>query len=262
MKGFKGLLALQAVWLLAGCGSPDSAYVCGENSKESVFARSLTDRQLESLYVDSMKIAADLERARARGIAAPEYTEIPPQFSYLHARQMRAYSGESGGGIDFALKGCMDEFIYLTVDHRQIELSYGLGGAANLASEVLWIANNETSLKSASSRAGGERPVAVSFQFPGKAPLVVQVTKSEAVALTGSKEPYAAEFWVLGALSKARLKHTIEHIEGDSELTAIGGIRNGSAGKWIHFIDDVRSDHPLNSRKAPDIRSIRFVFES
>jgi hypothetical protein len=49
--------------------------------------------------------------------------------------------------VSFLLKGCMDEFIHLTVTKDKIVLSYGLGGASNVDEEVLWSANKKSAPK-------------------------------------------------------------------------------------------------------------------
>lgn len=263
VKPLRKLAALNVGWLLAGCGDPNSAVICGADSKESVFARSLSESQLETLYADSMKLltSADLQREYDD---RPGYPPIPTQFSYLNSKGISTFSSDVEGvrsEVSILLKGCLDEFIQLSVDKGEIVLSYGLGGAPNVGEEILWSANKEASLKAVSSLAAKEDAVAVSFEFPDKPPVFVGVTMSEAVQLTGVKQPYAVEFWVLGALSKGELKYTIEHIEGKRTITAVGSARNGPAGTWVYFVDGVRSKDYINTQTAPKVRSIRFAYE-
>lgn len=256
-------MALHVAWALSGCGDPDSSVICGASSKESVFARSLSESQLETLYKDSMELLASADLQREYENYSGQ-SPIPEQFSYLNARRIRTLSPAVAGDnshVSFLLKGCMDEFIHLSADKNEIALSYGLGGAPNSANEILWSANKESSLKAVAALAAQEKPVAVSFEVPGKPPLLVEVTMSEVVQLTGVKQPYAVEFWVLGALSKGEMKYTLEHIEGKRTITAIGGVRNGSSGAWVYFVDGVRAKDYINIQDAPEIRSVRFVFE-
>jgi hypothetical protein len=254
---------LHVAGALTGCGDPDSAVICGANSKESVLARSLSEFQLKTLHADSMKLlaSADLQREYSD---EPGHPPIPKEFSFLNSRAIDTFSSsvdDAHNNVTFLLKGCMDEFIQLSVDRNEITLSYGVGGAANFANEILWSADKEVALKTVSSLAAHESAVDISIEFPEKPPLVVRVTMSEVVLLTGVKEPYAVEFWVLGAFSKGELKYSVEHIEGGRTITAIEGVRNGPGGTWVYFVDGMRSKDHINTQTAPKVRSIRYVFE-
>ena len=262
-KALSTLAMLHIAAALTGCGDPDSAVVCGAHSKESVFARSLPEFQLAALHADSMKLlaSADLQREYSND---PGYPPIPKEFSFLNSRGIDTFSSsvdDARSHATFLLKGCMDEFILLSVDRNNVSLSYGVGGASNSAKEILWSADKETMLETVSSLAATEPAVDVSIELPEKPPRVVRVTKSEVALLTGVKEPYAVEFWVLGAFSKGELKFSVEHIEGERTITAIEGVRNGPAGTWVYFVDGVRSRDHFNIQTAPKVRSIRYVFE-
>lgn len=111
------------------------------------------------------------------------------------------------------------------------------------------------------SLTAGEYAVDVSFNFPEKPPVQVAISYSEVVQLTGVKHPYKVEFWVWGALAKAKLRYTADLVDGRRSITAIDGISNGSAGTWVYFVDGVRSKYHINTQTAPRVRSIRFVFE-
>jgi hypothetical protein len=114
----KASAVLFVAWTLAGCGDPDSIAICGERSKESVFVRSLSESRLETLHADSMKLlaSADLQREYADTAG---YPPVPEQFSFLNARRVSTFSSKTEGvssSVSFLLKGCMDEFIVLSVE--------------------------------------------------------------------------------------------------------------------------------------------------
>jgi hypothetical protein len=260
------LLIVSGVSTLMGCGgpgNPDSPVICGRNSKESVYVRSLSDSQLEALYAASMKLLASTD-LQEKYDDEPGHAPIPSPFVHLNARGMDTRSSDAagnGGEVSFLLKHCMDEGIQLSVDRKEIALYYGLGGAPNLATEILWSANKESSLPAISPLVAREQAVSVSFEIPGRQPVVVSVTASEVTRLTGVRQPHALEFWVVGALSKGALKYTLEHIEHKRTITAIDGVRNSAAGTWVYLVDGIRSREHINTQDVPKVRSIRFVFE-
>jgi hypothetical protein len=141
---------LVALWQgISGGSGHDSIYVCGAHSKESVFARSLSESQLKTLYTDSMKLLAspDLQR-KYRSRAG--YPAIPDQFAYLNAKVIDTFSSDIEGVnsyVSFVLKGCMDESIRLSVSKDKIVLYYGLGGASDAGEETLWRADRKPAPK-------------------------------------------------------------------------------------------------------------------
>jgi hypothetical protein len=144
------LVVIAALWQgLSGGGGHDSIYVCGADSKESVFARSLSESQLETLYADSMKLLANPDlRHEYRNRAG--YPPVPDQFAYLNAAKMDTFSSDVEGVnsyVSFLLKACMDESIQLSVSKDKIVLYYGLGGASSVGEETLWSANKKTAPK-------------------------------------------------------------------------------------------------------------------
>jgi hypothetical protein len=119
-------------------GNPDSVAICGADSRESVFARSLSESQLRTLYADSMKILASTDRARTY-----ENGHFPEQFAYLKPVRIKVRPMGQYSYVSFTLKGCLDEFIHLSVEGGKIVLTYSTGGASSRGEEVLWEAHRE-----------------------------------------------------------------------------------------------------------------------
>lgn len=109
------------------------------------------------------------------------------------------------------------------------------------------------------SFAVGER-VTVIFEFPDRDPVRVDLTYEETVPLVGDKLNYKIEFWVHGALLKAKLASTVSRDDGHVTLTSIGGIANGADGKWVYWVNGIRSPYHINTQLAPGVRTIRFRY--
>jgi hypothetical protein len=78
---------------------------------------------------------------------------------------------------------------------------------------------------------------------------------------THEKLPYTVEFWLKGALAKAGLKYAISREKGNVRITEIAGVREDAHGKWVYYVNGVRSIYHINTQAGHDLRSIRFVFE-
>jgi hypothetical protein len=148
VKTSRAIAILSVACLLAGCGyHPDSAVICSADSKESLFARSLSKAQLETLYVDSMRLLASPDRDHFYENDHPTHPRIPDQFAYLKPWKIETFSGDPHSFVSFMLKGCMDEFIDLTVEKDKIVLSYSTGSAVDVGEEELWSADKVTGAK-------------------------------------------------------------------------------------------------------------------
>src|SRR5262245_21730223 len=117
------MLLSSAASLLAGCNSPDSSFICSSGSKESIFARSLSQSQLQTLYSGSLKLMVSSERTRIyryfnEGSARPQ---IPAEFAYLRPIRIDVLDHEY---VSIMLNGCMDAFIDLTVKNGDVTVSY------------------------------------------------------------------------------------------------------------------------------------------
>jgi hypothetical protein len=126
-------------WMVAGCEyNPNSSAVCSADSKEAVFARSLSQAQLETLRANSLALLAAADAPRHYENDDPTYPPIPTEFAYLQPWHISAFPSGSNSDVSILLKGCIDEFIILTVEKERIVLSYSTGSAVDKAEEVLW----------------------------------------------------------------------------------------------------------------------------
>jgi hypothetical protein len=137
------LIVLAAPFL--GCGHTDSIGACTSDSREAIFARSLSKSQLEALYAESMKLLAraDLQKTYRNDT---RYPPIPDQFAYLNPGQIETFTSDVEGVdsyVSFILKGCFQQDIELSVAKDDIVLAYARGGASNANAEVLWSANQK-----------------------------------------------------------------------------------------------------------------------
>ena len=105
----------------------------------------------------------------------------------------------------------------------------------------------------------GER-VTVTFEFPDRDPVRVPLTYDETVDLIDDKLNYKVDFWVYGALKKAKLASVADRQDGDVTLTSIGGIANGPAGRWVYYVNGIRSRYHINTQLAVGVRTIRYAF--
>jgi hypothetical protein len=105
----------------------------------------------------------------------------------------------------------------------------------------------------------GER-VTVTFEFPDRDPVRVPLTYDETVELINDKLNYKIDFWVYGALKKANLASVEDRQDGHVTLTSIGGVANGPAGRWVYYVNGIRSPYHINTQLAIGVRTIRYVF--
>jgi hypothetical protein len=107
----------------------------------------------------------------------------------------------------------------------------------------------------------GER-VTVTFDLPDREPVRVALTYEETVPLVHDKLNYKIDFWVHGALIKAKLANAREIRDGHVTLTSIGGVANGPAGHWVYSVNGIRSPYHINTQLALGVRTIRFRYVS
>jgi len=105
----------------------------------------------------------------------------------------------------------------------------------------------------------GER-VTVFFEFPDRDPVRVDLTYEETVPLVNDKLNYKINFWVRGALLKAKLASTQETRDGHVTLTSIGGVANGGPGHWVYWVNGLRSPYHINTQLSMGVRTIRFRY--
>jgi len=108
--------------------------------------------------------------------------------------------------------------------------------------------------------AGPDWSVDVAIEFPDRPPMRVSVHYDEAVGLIGEKLPYKIDFWVRAAFAKAKARYTIDENDGKWVISAIDGVENGAAGRWVYFVNGFRSPYHINTQLADGVRSIRFVY--
>ena len=91
---------------------------CSEKAKEVAFAKSLSEKQLSTLYTDTKSFFKDKERIHYGGT-------IPSQFSKLGIMAIRVHKG-----IHLRLQGCMDHWVDIVVfdedTNPRIELWYDI----------------------------------------------------------------------------------------------------------------------------------------
>lgn len=107
--------------------------------------------------------------------------------------------------------------------------------------------------------ARGER-VTVFFEFPGREAVRVDLTYDETVELIHQKLNYDIDFWVYGALKKARLPSSQVRGKGGTTLTSIGGVANGPEGRWVYWVNGIRSPYHIDDQLAIGVRTIRFRY--
>jgi len=81
---------------------------------------------------------------------------------------------------------------------------------------------------------GPDWTVDVAIEFPDRPPLRVSVHYDEAVGLIGEKLPYPIDFWIRAAFAKAKARYTIDKSHGKWVISAIDGVENGPAGRWVY----------------------------
>ena len=117
--------------------------ICSEGHPAVSRARSLSDEQLEFLYLEMFRLReADADR-RGEGGLGIEYGSwgkpVPDNLVFLEAVRIRPSDGLRP---NIMLAGCMDEFIYLRFfepdsENPRIELTW-FDGPYNQPVEVLW----------------------------------------------------------------------------------------------------------------------------
>jgi hypothetical protein len=105
----------------------------------------------------------------------------------------------------------------------------------------------------------GER-VTVTFEFPDREPVRVDLTYEETVELIHEKLNYDLRFWVSGALKKARLSSSQVHEKGGLKITAIGGVADGPEGRWVYWVNGIRSPYHIDNQLSVGVRTIRFRY--
>jgi hypothetical protein len=88
-----------------------------------------------------MRLLASPDRDRIYENDHSTYPRIPDQFAYLKPWKIEIFSNDPDSFVSFMLKGCMDEFIDLTVEKDKIVLSYSTGSAVDVGEEELWSAD-------------------------------------------------------------------------------------------------------------------------
>jgi len=103
--------------------------------------------------------------------------------------------------------------------------------------------------------------VQVSVMLPGRDPLDILVSYDEATKLTGEKLEYSIDFWIRAAFAKAGLEYSIGKTGAAHEITAINSVRNGEAGRWVYFVNDIRSPYHIDSQSSESVKTIRFAYQ-
>ena len=112
--------------------------------------------------------------------------------------------------------------------------------------------------------ATSEPVVVVSFVFPGGATKSTELTNSEVRDLLHENFGYMIEWWVRGALAKLDLPHVITVVERKSNaraVTSIAGVANGATGRWVLYVDGVRSRYHINTQIRQHEKRVRLVYE-
>jgi hypothetical protein len=105
-------------------------------------------------------------------------------------------------------------------------------------------------------------PVHVIIDFADREDLDIAVTYEEAYELTGVKQPYDIEFWVIGAFAKAKLDFKIEKDKRGKVVTSIQGVANDSTSQLVYFVNGFRSKWHIDNQSEPRPRTIRFKYEA
>ena len=109
-----------------------------------------------------------------------------------------------------------------------------------------------------------ERLVAVSFVFPDGVTKSTQLTDGEVRNLVHENFGYMIEWWVRGAIAKLKLSTEISVVDPQSKakaVTSVDGVANGPNGRWVLYVDGVRSRYHINTKLRQHERSIRLVYE-
>jgi hypothetical protein len=109
-----------------------------------------------------------------------------------------------------------------------------------------------------------DTPVVVSFVFPGGVIKSTDVTDNEVRDLLHENLGYMIEWWVRGALAKLGLPHVITVVDQKSKATAVtsvDGVTSGPAGRWVLYVDGIRSRYHINTQVRQNEHQIRLVYE-
>jgi len=114
---------------------------CGPNSEAVLYAKSLSQERLKSLYKQMESHTSAVEQGSDGYRAYISDAEIPDVFKDLKVQKIRPRDK------NIMVQGCMDEFVYLYFEkedidsrtHKRIKLSYpDHQGPYSVADEVIW----------------------------------------------------------------------------------------------------------------------------
>ena len=109
-----------------------------------------------------------------------------------------------------------------------------------------------------------DAPVVVSFVFPGGVTKSTELTDNEVRSLLHANIGYMVEWWVRGALAKLQLPHTISVVDATSKavaVTLVDGVANGPTGRWVLYVDGIRSRYHINTQVRQHERQVKLVYE-
>jgi hypothetical protein len=114
---------------------------CGPNSEAVIYAKSLSQERLESLYYQMESHTSDVKQGSDGYQVYISDVEIPDAFKDLKVLKIRPRDK------NIMVQGCMDEFVYLyfekedidNIIYKRIRLAYpDHKGPYSIADEIIW----------------------------------------------------------------------------------------------------------------------------
>jgi hypothetical protein len=118
-------------------------------------------------------------------------------------------------------------------------------------------------------------PINVRFEFPGGVVKETDLSARRCDEILGKKplpkdvwvDSYKIDWWFFAALQDLDLPFktkTIGKTGGPWETTIlqIGDYESGLKGKWVYYVNGIRSRYHISTQTDEDLKSIRFVYEA
>ena len=73
---------------------------------------------------------------------------------------------------------------------------------------------------------------------------------------------YKIDFWIYGALQVLEIPFKTKTVKGGTTIEQIGEAANGEKGKWVYYVNGIRSRYHINTQLDLEVDTIKFVYES
>ena len=117
------------------------------------------------------------------------------------------------------------------------------------------------------------RKVEISFVFPDGSVREIKLSHMDVGNILRDKpleqdiyvDTYKIDWWVYGALQHLELPFVVE-TKGrtgywESTITKIGDHASGSEGKWVYYVNGLKSKYHISTQLDRGIKHITFVYE-